>query len=192
MNKSKISNHFILLFLSILLFSTSISKAQSLMVVPQSAILSIHGTSNLHDWDMDVTKIEGELGINSSGYIISLVVKIPVSSLDSGKGIMNRNTKEVFEAKKFPNIVFQITEANPIKISEKEAELSLTGNLTMHGETRKISFKSMAKINKTGDYQLKGSVPLKMTDYKMKPPVALFGVLKTADAITLKFDVTYK
>jgi polyisoprenoid-binding protein YceI len=120
------------------------------------------------------------------------VVKIPVSSLDSGKGIMNRNTKEVFEAKKFPNIVFQITEANPIKISEKEAELSLTGNLTMHGETRKISFKSMAKINKTGDYQLKGSVPLKMTDYKMKPPVALFGVLKTADAITLKFDVTYK
>jgi polyisoprenoid-binding protein YceI len=192
MNKSKISNHFILLFLSILLFSTSISKAQSLMVVPQSAVLSIHGTSNLHDWDMDVTKIEGELGINSSGYIISLVVKIPVSSLDSGKGIMNRNTKEVFEAKKFPNIVFQITEANPIKISEKEAELSLTGNLTMHGETRKISFKSMAKINKTGDYQLKGSVPLKMTDYKMKPPVALFGVLKTADAITLKFDVTYK
>ncbi len=192
MTKSKISNHFMLLFVSILLFSTSISKAQSFSVVPQTATMNIHGTSNLHDWDIKVTKIEGELGVNSSDHINALMVKVPIASLKSGKGIMDGKTADAFEAKKFPNIVFQLTEATSTKISEKEAEITLTGNLTMHGETKKISIKSMAKMTKTGDYQLKGTVPLKMTDFKMKPPVAMFGTMKTGDAITLKFDVTYK
>jgi hypothetical protein len=62
----------------------------------------------------------------------------------------------------------------------------------MAGETRKISFKTVCKTTKTGDYQLKGNVPLKMTDFKIKPPTAMLGAMKTGDAVTVKFDVSFK
>jgi hypothetical protein len=68
----------------------------------------------------------------------------------------------------------------------------LTGNLSFSGQTRKISIKTIGKITKSRDYQLKGSVPLKMTDYKMKPPTAMLGTMKTGDAVTVEFDVTFK
>jgi len=62
----------------------------------------------------------------------------------------------------------------------------------MAGETKKISFKSIVKITTAGDYHLKGSASLKMTDFKMIPPTAFFGSMKTGDAVTVKFDVTFK
>jgi polyisoprenoid-binding protein YceI len=176
-----------------ILFSTiGTIKAQTLTIIPQSAAINIHGTSNLHDWDMKVTKVTGDLVVNSSKQITALVVKIPVTSIKSGKGIMDNKTYDAFDAPKNPNIVFQLIEASAVKITDKDAEITATGNLTMAGETRKISFKIIGKTTKTGDYQLKGSVPLKMTDFKMKPPTAMMGAMKTGDGVTIKFDVTFK
>jgi len=31
-----------------------------------------------------------------------------------------------------------------------------------------------------------------MTEYKMSPPTAMFGTLKTGDDVVVKFDITYK
>ncbi len=105
---------------------------------------------------------------------------------------MDGKTSDAFEAKKFPNIIFQLTDVVFNKVTEKESEVTLTGNLTLHGETKKFSIKSMAKITKTGGYQFKGSALLKMTEFKMKPPTAVMGTIKTGDAVTVKFDVTFK
>lgn len=167
-------------------------SAQNMNIIPLNSSLNIHGTSNVHDWDMKPTKINSELGLNSSKQINALIVKIEVKSLKSGNGIMDGKTYDAFEYKKNPNIVFQLTEVSQSKLTDSDTEIILTGNLTMAGQTRKISLKTIGKITKTGDYQLKGSVPLKMTDYGMKTPTAFFGSMKTGDAVTVKFDVTYK
>ncbi len=186
------SKYYIGFCLSLMLFVTGAVKAQNFEIIPQSAIVTIHGTSNVHDWDMKVTKVNSELVVNSSKQITALSVKIPVVSIKSGKGIMDGKTYDAFDAKKNPNIVFQLTEASSAKWSDKDTEITLTGNLSMAGETRKISFKILGKILKTGEYQLKGNVPLKMTDYGMTPPTAFFGSMKTGDAVSVKFDVTFK
>jgi polyisoprenoid-binding protein YceI len=186
------SKFYLGLCLSFLFFLTGVSNAQIFEIIPQSALVSIHGTSSVHDWDMKVTKVNSEFGINASKQITTLSVKIPITSIKSGKGIMDGKTYDAFDAKKNPNIVFQLTEASSTKWSDKETEITVTGNLSMAGETRKISFKTLAKITKTGDYELKGTVPLKMTDYGMIPPTAFFGTMKTGDAVSIKFDVTFK
>jgi len=36
----------------------------------------------------------------------------------------------------------------------------------------------------------KGSVPIKMTDYGIKPPTALFGRLKTGDDVKVNFELS--
>ena len=191
-SKKEFSNYCIRLFVGIVFFTANVGNAQNFEITPQNLTVSILGTSNVHDWEMKVTKINSELTLSSSKQIISLVVKIPVISIKSGKGIMDEKTYDAFDSKKNPNIVFQLTEASSIKLTDKDSEITLTGNLSMSGETRKISFKTVGKTTKTGDYQLKGSVPLKMTDFKIKPPTAMLGAMKTGDAVTVKFDVSFK
>ena len=191
-SKKEFSNYCIRLFVGIVFFTANVGNAQDFEITPQNLTVSILGTSNVHDWEMKVAKINSELTLSSSKQITSLVVKIPVISIKSGKGIMDEKTYDAFDSKKNPNIVFQLTEASSIKLTDKDSEITLTGNLSMAGETRKISFKTVGKTTKTGDYQLKGSVPLKMTDFKIKPPTAMLGTMKTGDAVTVKFDVSFK
>ena len=191
-SKKEFSNYCIRLFVGIVFFTANVGNAQNFEITPQNLTVSILGTSNVHDWEMKVAKINSELTLSSSKQITSLVVKIPVISIKSGKGIMDEKTYDAFDSKKNPNIVFQLTEASSIKLTDKDSEITLTGNLSMSGETRKISFKTVGKTTKTGDYQLKGSVPLKMTDFKIKPPTAMLGAMKTGDAVTVKFDVSFK
>ena len=191
-SKKEYSKYYMGLFMGIMFFTANVGNAQSFDITPQNSTVSILGTSNVHDWEMKATKINSELTLSSSKQIISLVVKIPVISIKSGKGIMDNKTYDAFDSKKNPNIVFQLIEVSAIKLTDKDTEITLTGNLSMAGETRKISFKTIGKITKTGDYQLKGSVPLKMTDFKMKPPTAMLGAMKTGDAVSVKFDVSYK
>ncbi|WP_166426916.1 YceI family protein [Flavobacterium psychrotolerans] len=184
------SKYLTILFVSIMSYTPNTIIAQN--IVPQSSTMSILGTSNVHDWEIKVGKINGELGTTNSKQINTLVIKIPVLSLKSGKSIMDGKTYDAFDAKKNPTITFQLIEASQTKLMDKDAEILLTGNLTMAGETKKISFKTIGKITKSGDYQLKGSAPVKMTDFKIKPPTAFFGSMTTGDAVTVKFDVTFK
>ncbi|WP_395050809.1 YceI family protein [Flavobacterium sp.] len=192
MTTSKFSRSFMILLISIILSTPSILKAQSCPIIPLIASINVHGTSNVHDWDMKPTKVTGELGLNGSKQINAVLIKIEVKSLKSGNGIMDGKTYDAFDFKKNPYVVFQLTEMTQSKLSENDSEITLNGNLSFAGVTRKISIKTIGKITKSGDYQLKGSVPLKMTDFKMKPPTAMLGTMKTGDAVTIKFDVTFK
>lgn len=192
MTKSQFSKSFMILLISIIFSIPRVVKAQTFPLISQGALINVHGTSNVHDWDMKPTKVTGELGINSSKQISAIAIKVEVKSLKSGNGIMDGKTYDAFDYKKNPYIVFLLTDASQAKLTENDAEITLTGNLTFAGATRKISIKAIGKITKSGDYQLKGSVPLKMTDFKMKPPTAMLGTMKTGDAVTVKFDVTFK
>lgn len=192
MTTSQFSKSLTILLLSVALSISSISRAQTFPLVSQTALINVHGTSNVHDWDMKPTKVTGELGLNDAKQISVISIKIEVKSLKSGNGIMDGKTYDAFKYKVNPYIVFVLTDASKTKLAENESEITLTGNLSFSGQTRKISIKTIGKITTSGDYQLKGSVPLKMTDYKMKPPTALLGTMKTGDAVTVTFDVTFK
>ena len=186
-------SRYLMMFLASIIFSIpGIVHAQNFSIIPQSAFITVHGTSNVHDWDMKTTKVSGEFGTNASKQISTITIQIEVKSLKSGNGIMDGKTYDAFDYKKNPYIVFQLTDASQTKLTGNETEVTLTGNLTFAGATRKISIKTIGKITKSGDYQLIGSVPLKMTDFKMKPPVAMLGTMKTGDEVTVKFDVTFK
>jgi polyisoprenoid-binding protein YceI len=192
MTKSQFSKSFMILLISFIFSIPSVVKAQTFPLISQGALINVHGTSNVHDWDMKPTKITGELGINGSKQISAIAIKVEVKSLKSGNGIMDGKTYDAFDYKKNPYIVFLLTDASQAKLTENDTEITLIGNLTFGGATRKISIKAIGKITKSGDYQLKGNVPLKMTDFKMKPPTAMLGTMKTGDAVTVKFDVTFK
>ena len=188
MFKNQFSKPLMLLVISFI-FTAGCLQAQSLKVNSKTSTMTIYGTTNVHDFKSKVTLIKGELVVSSSKKIQSLNVEVPVRSIKSGEKGMDTKTYEAFNEGKFPTISFQLVDASSLQINGDDISVTVTGNLTMAGTTRKISFKTTGKNLKPGAYEFKGSIALKMTDFKMKPPTAMLGVMKVGDAITLKFDI---
>lgn len=178
-----------LLLISFIFFTGSNLSAQSFKINPKTSSMTILGTTNVHNFKSKVEQINGELTINSSKQAQSLVVVIPVQTIKSGEKLMDTKTYETFNYKKFPTISFKMTEATSLVLKGADISVTVTGNLTMAGVTKRITFKSTGVNLKPGVYEFKGTIPVKMTDFDMKPPTAMLGVMKVADAITLKYDV---
>lgn len=186
MKTSKLKNGF--LFSMILLISGSLT-GQVLKIVPGSSVITINGTSNLHDWKSKAEQINGELVLSGNDQVKSFKLDIPVKSIKSGEKIMDSKTYETFDANKHPNIAFRLTDITNLQISGDNVNVVFNGNLTMAGTTRKVAIKANGKNTKQGTYIFNGNVPLKMTDFQMKPPTALLGALKVGDGIKLEFDI---
>jgi polyisoprenoid-binding protein YceI len=188
MNKNQFLKPLMLLLASFIYIAGSI-QAQSLKINPKTSTMTIYGTTNVHDFKSKVEQIKGELVVNSSKKVQSLTVEIPVLSIKSGEKGMDNKTYEAFNASKNPTISFQLVDVPSIQVTGDDINVTVEGNLTMAGTSKKISFKSTGKKLKPGVYEFKGSISLKMTDFRMKPPTAMLGVMKVGDAITLKYDI---
>lgn len=167
-------------------------QAQVLKINPKSFTMTILGTTNVHDFKSKVTQAKGEALVNANKELQSLVVEIPVRSIKSGEKLMDTKTYETFDVENNPNITFKLVEVNSLHVDGSQVNVTVTGNLTMAGVTRKISIKSTGTATKTGVFEFTGSVALKMTDFKMSPPTAMMGLMKVGDAITLKYDVSFE
>lgn len=179
-----------MLLVSIIWVFGNVLNAQTLKLNPRTFTMTIFGTSSLHDFQSKVTQASGELVINSSKQAQSLTVEIPVKGIKSNEKLMDNKTYAAFNAEKNPTITFKLTDLGVPEVNGSDIAVTATGNLTMAGVTKKISLKSAGKIVKPGVYQFKGTVVLKMTDYKMTPPSMLF--VKVGDVVTLKYDATFE
>jgi polyisoprenoid-binding protein YceI len=178
--------------LSFAMVSCFALNAQVLKINPKSFSMTIFGTTNVHDFKSQVTQAKGEAVVNAGKELQSLIIEIPVRSIKSGEKLMDTKTYETFDVDKNPNITFKLTDVNSLHVDGNQVNVTLSGNLTMAGVTRKISLKSNGNSSKPGVYEFVGSVALKMTDFKMSPPTAMMGLMKVGDSITLKFDVSFE
>jgi polyisoprenoid-binding protein YceI len=174
----------ILLGVGIFLLTTSISFSQKTYSL-KSHKVSVDGTSSLHDWTSEVTKVEwaGQLTVEGTSVkaIQNLTVTIPVKSIKSEKGgMMDDKTYEAFIEEKNPTITFKLTSA-----TITGANIKANGTLTMAGETRPIMMNVVAKVLADGSVHLSGSYPINMKDYKMIPPKAVMGTIKVGEKVTL-------
>ena len=165
-------------------------QAQSLKLNQKTFNMSINGTTNVHNFESKVTTASGELVINGEKKVQSFMVEIPVKGIKSNEKLMDTKTYEAFDADKNPKILFKSTDVNSLKVEGNDINVSVTGNMTIAGVTKKVTLSALGKVIKPGVYEFKGSIPVKMTDYKMKPPTAMLGVMKVSDDINLKYTVT--
>ncbi len=176
-----------------ILFAVALSlhvRAQSLKINQLNSQITIQGKSNLHDWETKTKQINGQIVANlTSKQVQSLYVEIPVRSIKSGEKLMDTKTYEAFNAEKNPNIQFKMTEINEFQIVDNNINVTVTGNLTLAGVTKKVTLKAIGKPQKNSSYNFTGNLNLKMTDFHIKPPTAMMGMLKVGDAIILKLDV---
>lgn len=178
------------LLISISMLITGSVASQVLKIAPKSSVITINGTSNLHDWKSKSETIKGELILAGENQVKSFSLDIPVKSIKSGEKLMDSKTYETFNADRHPNISFRLTDVSNLQINGNNVNVVFNGNLTMAGATKKIAIKATGKNIKAGTYTFNGSVNLKMTDFKMQPPTALLGTMKVGDGVKLAFDIT--
>ena len=87
---------------------------------------------------------------------------------------------QVLDADRFPEIRFQSTEIEP----KGPERWIVHGNLTLHGKERPVSFEVVLK-----DDHYRGSVPLKQTDFGMKPVTVAGGTVKVKDEVKIEFEI---
>jgi polyisoprenoid-binding protein YceI len=177
------------LFFAILSIITNAGYAQLLKFSPRNSVITIQGTSNVHDWKSKTDQLLGEVVLAAENKLQALTLEIPVKSIKSGEKLMDSKTYETFNADKHPNIIFKMTEVVSFQRNGNQINVTVNGNLTLAGTSRNVTIRAKGHVNQSGQYIVSGEYSLKMTDYKMKPPTVLLGALKVGDIIHLQFNV---
>lgn len=189
--KSKNSLALALLCITLLIAYSARGQENFLL---KSATASIQGTSSLHDWESEITKIECKAQFQRNSQVLmnikSAEVKILVAGIKSTKGnMMDNKTYDAFKYKKNPYILYTLT-IGQIKVDGAgNATMEASGNLTMAGIAKPVTLTAKGKVLSNGDIQLSVSRKLKMTDYKMEPPTAMMGTITVGDEVTVNFDL---
>jgi len=175
----------------------SAAPVKNTCVLTKEYTVTIHGTSNLHDWDEKVGTVSGDgiVNLNDDGtYDVNKVtMKMEVLSIKSNKGsIMNKNTYKALKADDHPQIIFTLnTPVKAVKINGTEKIFPVKGQLTIAGVTRPVEVQVKVMMPGQGKLLVAGAQTIKMTDYDIKPPKALLGTLKTGNEITINFKTTF-
>lgn len=186
-----------LFYFTILFFSSlNVLQSQVYNLSNSDSNLKVFGTSNVHDWEVIANEQKGVVDIHQSSNleINKLKIIITSESLKSGKKSMDKNTFKALKTDEFKNITFLLIETiNVIDLGNGKYKVKANGSLTVVGVTKNIPIDFNLNLNiNNNTINVIGEKSIKMTDYNIEPPTALFGTITTGDEITIKFNTIFK
>lgn len=180
----------IVLNMILLLFTTASIQAQESLTLDSKPTLTISGTSSLHDWDMTSGTATGKLVATLEGTkldkIISLIVEMPAETIKSGKSGMDKNAYKALKTSQYKTVKFDLKQAQ-----KTGTGYTLKGTFTIAGVAKEVSI-PIKVTSAGGKHTLTGDYSFKLTDYKITPPTAMLGTIKTGDAVKIAFTVSFK
>ncbi len=190
--------------LFLIAFTVSIfsARAQVKYQLNPESTMSITGTSTIHDWTSKVDTLEADMifnkmvenkNITASGKLIeSLQLRVPVKSIISPHGqVMDNKTYEALRSDDYPKILFVLKDDKITAVTDPAANkftINISGNLTIAGNTRDVTLELSGQKLPGNSFHFDGDYSLKMSDYNITPPTAMFGQIVTGDKVTLAFN----
>jgi polyisoprenoid-binding protein YceI len=164
--------------------SAGINKAAAQTYkVAEGSIITVEGSSNIHDWTMTAKSFTCDANVVVKGDqvadISALSFSVPITNLKSKDSSMDKRAYTTLESDKYKAITFKLTEAT---VSGKTVKA--TGNLTISGVTVPVSIQSTYTIA-GGVITFKGSEKIKYSQFKIKAPSFMLGALKVKDDLTI-------
>jgi polyisoprenoid-binding protein YceI len=180
----------------------TVAGAQDTRVsVGSESKLWIEGTSNLHGWSCKATTLDAAIDLDAAlaaqiatappKALKRVQVKVPVKSLKCGHDAMDNNLYKALKVDETPEISYILATFEAVPGDLKDTfTLHTVGSLTVAGAENKIEMDVVASRLPDGSVLAKGLVPIKMTDFGIKPPTAIFGRLKTGNEVKINFELT--
>jgi len=164
-----------------------------------SARVSLSGTSNVHAYTAStsavrVTRLQVAKeaiganfwdGVVKPGAIEAFEIAIAAATLTSPREGLDKNMHKALKVAEHPDITFRLLRLEPG--AGAQGALRGAGLLRIAGVEREVAL-DLTTERKEGALGVRGTLPLLMTDYGIKPPVAMLGMLKTDPKVTVSFE----
>ena len=185
-----------------LMTGTVAAQQTARVAVAPDSRLWIEGTSNLHGWTCKATALEAQIDLDAAvaaqlsvappKALKRVEVKVPVKSIKCGHGGgMDDNLYKALKADDSSEISYILATFDAVPGDVKDTfTLHTVGTLTIAGTENKIAMDVTATRMEDGTIQATGAVPIKMTDYGVQPPTAIFGRLKTGNEVRVNFELS--
>jgi polyisoprenoid-binding protein YceI len=159
-----------------------------------AATVTVEGTSNVHDWTASTSAVvltavetatsEGDVLEEAlqPGALKAFEVRIPAKGLTSPKEGIDKNMHKALKVEAHPHITFKLRTLEPAG-----AAYRATGMLTIAGVEKEVVLDLQVTRTK-GALAVTGATNLLMTDFGVKPPTAMLGMVKASPKITVRIE----
>jgi polyisoprenoid-binding protein YceI len=166
-----------------------------LSLQPSNTII-LKGTSTLHDYECKSTAFNAVIEMDTLMRSFTFIdVTIPVKSIHSESSSMDENMYEALKAEEYANIKFSLLHSdNAVEVNSirPDSTLQLRGTLIIAGKEQLIDLSAKVIKDSNGIITVRGEKKILMTDYGIKPPTFMLGVLKTGNEVAVEFEVGLK
>ena len=162
-----------------------------------AARVTIAGTSNIHPFTASTTDVRMSRLVLAPadgdrlqaavrpGAVEAFDITVKAASLTSPKEGLDKNMHKALKTAQFPEIAFTLSR---VDAGVAPNTLKAIGVLKIAGVEKEVAFDLKTAANASAITVI-GELPLLMTDYGIKPPTAMLGMLKTDPKITVTFEV---
>ncbi len=206
------------LLVSLLLAITPAALGESTRLVSSTpSKLVLQGSSNVAPWRCSGTTLEGTMEVAAPLQQINTIIDriedgniaqlhpsrasfpqptfrltVPVTALRCGNKQMERDMYRALHASEHPTIEFRFQElvgGVNHDIDSGSYRATIAGTLTLAGAQRNVAVAVEARRLAPNRFRLVARLPLRMTDFRITPPTALFGMVKAKNDLTVDFDL---
>ena len=166
-------------------------------VKSSSSSLWLEGDSTMHPYKAvtDQVAVEGAIQDGLADLLkksapLAMTMTVEVKTLKSGKDGLDKNMYKYLLEKDNPNITFVTSryEAKAEGGKPPTGEILLFGSLRVAGVAKDISVAAKAVVE-DGSLKLTGNKDLLMTDFDIKPPKMMMGMIKCGNEIAIGFEL---
>jgi len=175
-----------LLFTLFVVIGVNLGLSQENYTLSSESVLTVDGSSTLHDWTVTANTYNGSLNIDAQ-VIKEISFDVDVASIISERGAtMDKKTHNALKKEEHPKVMFS---AADVTFSEGDNQ-SISGKLNVAGVEKDVVITASIK-NAAGNIQLTGNYKIALQDYNMEPPTAMFGSIVVGDDVTVNFDLVF-
>ncbi|MDA0990344.1 MAG: YceI family protein [Verrucomicrobia bacterium] len=119
---------------------------------------------------------------------------MPVDSLENDNPRQKRDMQQALKGDQFPIITCSLTNVVAIRPVEQTTDALLIqtlGYLEIAGQRRPATIAFTATPNGDRTYRAEGRVQIRMSDFDIDPPSAMFGLLRAHDDVDLAFTLLF-
>ncbi|HEU4888776.1 MAG TPA: YceI family protein [Thermoanaerobaculia bacterium] len=190
-----------------------------LLTASPSSEVVLDGSSNVADWRCRGTSIDAEMTVATTAAHLNEVIDrvedgnigvwmakpelgrfpapefqltIPVTAFRCGNRVMESDMRNALKAERHPNVAFRFRALRGGVQHDLDSGLyhaAIVGDLTLAGVTRTIDVQVSAERLSRTSFRVRAVLPLRMTDFAITPPSALFGAIRARNSLTVRFDL---
>lgn len=191
------------LLLSLLMASSNSPVASYCLEVVDGSRLYLEGSSNVNTFTCECESMDKlpplqlkmqELQHRKGAYFKNARISIRTQTLDCGHRGINRDLYESLKSSQHPTISLALDEVHwksEGALDGKSAWQWLTAcaELTVAGVTREVDLTVKARQLRHKTFRFVSKHRIRMTDFGVVPPTAMFGAVKVDNEVDLHFDL---